>query len=66
MVWRNKTKGKSYEHTVLAGFVAQYDKKNAAPRTRVETRTYQNGVVFDTFDEAVGDPVFLQGNIISH
>src|SRR4030095_5341927 len=24
VVWRNKTKGKSYEHTVLAGFVAQY------------------------------------------
>jgi heme/copper-type cytochrome/quinol oxidase subunit 2 len=42
------------------------DKKTAAPCTRLETKTYQNGVVFDTFDEAVGDPVLLHRNIISH
>ena len=42
------------------------EKKNAAPCTRVETKTYENGVVFETFDEAVGDHVLLHTNVISH
>ena len=42
------------------------DKKNAAPRTRVETKTYENGVVFETFDEAVDARVLLHTNVISH
>ena len=42
------------------------DKKNAAPCTRVETKTYENGVVFETFDEAVDAHVLLHTNVISH
>ena len=42
------------------------EKKNAAPCTRVETKTYENGVVFETFDEAVSDHLLLHRNVISH
>jgi hypothetical protein len=42
-----------------------HDRKNAPPRTRVETKSYENGVVFETFDEALGDHVVLHTNIIS-
>lgn len=41
------------------------ERKNAVPCTRLETKTYENGVVFETFDEAVGDTL-LHTNIISH
>ena len=41
------------------------DKKSAPPRTRIETRGYQGGVVFETFDEAIGDGAVLHTNIIS-
>ena len=41
------------------------DKKSAPPRTRIETRGYQGGVVFETFDEAIGDSAILHTNIIS-
>jgi hypothetical protein len=41
------------------------DKKDAAPRTRLETKSYPGGVVFETFDEAVGDQAVLHTNIIS-
>jgi len=41
------------------------DKKDAAPRTRLETKSYGNGVVFETFDEAVGDQTAVHTNIIS-
>jgi hypothetical protein len=41
------------------------DKKSAPPRTRIETRSYQRGVVFETFDEAIGDGAVLHTNIIS-
>src|SRR6266480_4008455 len=30
------------------------DRKTAPPRTRFETKSYQTGVVFETFDEAIG------------
>ena len=41
------------------------DKKDAAPRTRLETKSYGNGVVFETFDEAVGIQAVLHTNVIS-
>jgi len=41
------------------------DKKDAAPRTRLETKSYPGGVVFETFDEAVGDQAVLHTNVIS-
>ena len=41
------------------------DKKDAAPRTRLETKSYPSGVVFETFDEAVGDQAVLHTNVIS-
>ncbi len=41
------------------------DKKDAAPRTRLETKSYPGGVVFETFDEAVGDQAILHTNVIS-
>jgi len=31
------------------------DRKNAAPGTRLGTKSYDNGLVFETFDEAIGD-----------
>src|SRR6266478_757421 len=31
------------------------DKKEAASRTRLETKSYGNGVVFETFDKGIGD-----------
>jgi ARG and Rhodanese-Phosphatase-superfamily-associated Protein domain len=43
-----------------------HDRKNAPPRTRVDTKSYENGVVFETFDESVGDHVVLHTNIISN
>jgi hypothetical protein len=49
----------------LAAQAQPREKKNAAPRTRLETKTYENGVVFETFDEAVGGHVPLHTNIIS-
>ena len=42
------------------------DKKKAPPRTRVETKSYDNGIVFETFDEATGDDAILHTNIISN
>ena len=42
------------------------DRKNAPPRTRIETKAYRTGVVFDTFDEAIGDDTVLHTNIISN
>jgi hypothetical protein len=48
-----------------AGKVQQSDTKKAAPRTRLETKSYPGGVVFETFDEAVGDQAVLHTNIIS-
>jgi hypothetical protein len=41
------------------------ERKNAPPRTRVESKSYENGVVFETFDHALGDHVALHTNIIS-
>jgi hypothetical protein len=41
------------------------DRQNAPPRTRIERKAYASGVVFDTFDQAVGDHVVLHANIIS-
>jgi hypothetical protein len=41
------------------------DRKNAPPRTRVESKSYEGGVVFETFDDAVGDHIVLHTNIIS-
>ena len=41
------------------------DRRNAPPRTRIEHKAYASGVVFDTFDQAVGDHVVLHANIIS-
>jgi hypothetical protein len=38
---------------------------SAPPRTYVQTKSYQVGVVFNTFDRAVGDGVILHTNIIS-
>ena len=48
-----------------AGNVQRSDTKKAAPRTRLETRSYPGGVVFETFDEAVGDQAVLHTNVIS-
>ncbi len=42
------------------------DSKKAPPRTRVETKSYDNGIVFETFDEATGDDAILHTNIISN
>jgi hypothetical protein len=41
------------------------DKKDAAPRTRLETKSYDNGVVFETFDKGIGDQTAVHTNIIS-
>jgi hypothetical protein len=41
------------------------DKKDAAPRTRLETKSYGNGVVFETFDKGIGDQAAVHTNIIS-
>lgn len=41
------------------------DRRNAPPRTRLETKSYQSGVVFETFDEGIGDHAVLHTNIIS-
>jgi hypothetical protein len=43
----------------------QSDTKKAAPRTRLETKSYPGGIVFETFDEAVGDQAVLHTNVIS-
>ena len=48
-----------------AGNVQRSDTKKAAPRTRLETKSYPGGVVFETFDEAVGDQAVLHTNVIS-
>jgi len=48
-----------------AGNVQRSDTKKAAPRTRLETKSYPSGVVFETFDEAVGDQAVLHTNVIS-
>jgi len=45
--------------------VQRSDTKKAAPRTRLETKSYPGGVVFETFDEAVGDQAVLHTNVIS-
>jgi hypothetical protein len=42
------------------------DNHRALPRTRVATKEYQTGTVFETFDEAVDDRVILHTSIISH
>ncbi len=42
------------------------DTRSAAPRTRLATKEYQTGTVFEIFDEAVDDRVILRTNIISH
>jgi hypothetical protein len=42
------------------------DNRRAAPRTRLATKEYQTGTVFETFDEAVDDRVILHTSIISH
>jgi len=41
------------------------DKKDAPPRTLFETKSYQTGVVFETFDHAIGDHTALHTSIIS-
>ena len=48
-----------------AGNVQRSDTKKAAPRTRLETKSYPGGVVFETFDEAFGDQAVLHTNVIS-
>jgi ARG/rhodanese/phosphatase superfamily protein len=40
------------------------DSKKAPPRTRLETKSYDNGIVFETFDEATGNHAILHTNII--
>src|SRR2546430_14333256 len=47
-----------------AGNVQRSDTKKAAPRTRLETKSYPGGVVFETFDEAFGDQAVLHTNVI--
>jgi ARG and Rhodanese-Phosphatase-superfamily-associated Protein domain len=42
------------------------DNRRAAPRTRLATKEYQTGTVFETFDEAVDDRVILHTSIISY
>jgi hypothetical protein len=39
------------------------NRQKAPPRTRIESKSYASGVVFDTFDQAVGDHVVLRANI---
>ena len=41
------------------------ERKDAPPRTLFETKSYQTGVVFETFDRAIGDKTALHTNIIS-
>lgn len=48
-----------------AAQAASTDKKTAPPRTRIETKDYQGGVVFETFDEGIGSGSVLHTNIIS-
>jgi len=48
-----------------AANVQRSDTKKAAPRTRLETKSYPGGVVFETFDEAVGNQAVLHTNVIS-
>jgi ARG/rhodanese/phosphatase superfamily protein len=48
-----------------AGDVQRSDTKKAAPRTRLHIKSYPGGVVFETFDEAVGDQAVLHTNVIS-
>jgi hypothetical protein len=49
-----------------AGKAQPSDRKKAPPRTRVETKSYDNGIVFETFDQATGDDAILHTNIISN
>jgi hypothetical protein len=42
-----------------------HEETNAPPRTYIRTKSYESGVVFDTFDKAVGDHVALHTNVIS-
>lgn len=39
--------------------------KDAPPRTHVATGAYETGLVFETFDQAIGDKIVLHTNIIS-
>jgi hypothetical protein len=48
-----------------AAQAAATDRKTAPPRTLLETKGYPGGMVFETFDEAIGDHVVLHTNIIS-
>jgi hypothetical protein len=41
------------------------ERKSAPPRTRIQSKSYKTGFVFETFDEAIGDDATLHTNIIS-
>jgi hypothetical protein len=41
------------------------DRQNAPPRTRIESKSYASGVVFETFDETNTGHVVLHMNVIS-
>jgi hypothetical protein len=48
-----------------AAQAASTDRKTAPPRTLLETKGYPGGMVFETFDEAIGDHATLHTSIIS-
>lgn len=48
-----------------AGKAKLRENKDAPPRTRVVTKAYETGVVFETFDAAIGNNVVLHTNVIS-
>jgi hypothetical protein len=42
-----------------------HEETNAPPRTYIRTKSYESGIVFETFDDAVGNEGALHTNIIS-
>jgi hypothetical protein len=48
-----------------AGKAQLGETKDAPPRTRIERKSYQNGVIFETFDQTLSDHAALHTNIIS-
>ncbi len=58
------TKRGAQEWLKEAGQSRPKERKNAPPRTCLTVKSYKDGVVFETFDEARGDGALLHTNII--
>ena len=58
------TKRAAQEWLKEVGHASSKEKKSAPPRTRLNVKSYKDGVVFETSDEALGDGTVLHTNII--